>query len=101
VNTALQKCGAVGNVCRATPDKSIAVQSNRWLVVAICSGKKFAGGSQWNSDAALENARVKVPARQQDSCYLSDEIKSAKSPIYNVRQGQGQGDIVIPRARPH
>jgi Tfp pilus assembly protein FimT len=88
LSNALQTCKAVrGNECRTAREKLIAVESRWWLVVAECNGKKFVGGSQWNADVALENARSKVPAHLREACFYNQELSGTVPPVY-----QGQGD---------
>jgi hypothetical protein len=92
---ALQKCNAGRrNECRNAPDKSIAVETWWWLVVAECNGKKFVGGSQWNADVALENAKAKAPSRLQNACLHQQELAGTVPPVYS---GQGDND---PSTRP-
>jgi hypothetical protein len=93
LNNALDKCRTASrsNVCQNTVEKAIAVESWWWLVVADCNGRKFAGGSQWNGDVALENAVGKAPRQLRDSCFQDGEgLAGGVPPNY---EGQGQGDI--------
>jgi hypothetical protein len=90
-HNALDKCRDDRGGCEDDPTKSISVESWWWLVVADCNGRKFVGGSQWNGDVALDNAKAKAPRQLRDSCFQDGEgLAGTVPPNY---QGQGQGDI--------
>jgi hypothetical protein len=90
LRNALQKCKAARrSECRSAREKSIAVESRWWLVVAECKGKKFLGGSQRNADVALEDARNKAPAHLRESCLYDRQMAGTVPPVYD---GQGDAD---------
>jgi hypothetical protein len=86
LDNALRKCRSVASRCQDDPAKSISVETWWWLVILDCNGRKFAGGSQWNGDVAIDNAKGKAPARLRESCFLDQQL-AGTTPTYN-----GQGD---------
>jgi hypothetical protein len=86
LSNALRKCRSMGSDCNNAPEKSISVESWWWVVVVDCNGQKFVGGSQWNADVAIENAKGKAPARLQNSCFLKQQL-AGRTAIYGPEQG--------------